>query len=141
MSTFSPNVRKLIYKIRINYEPLGNGRHREVYLLPSKKFIVKIPINIDGALANIAEYKYWKNREVIKEHYNVDLARCRLYQGSAFQDKLLVMEFIKDKLDNEKYLPSWAFKIDCSQVGRNRQGKIVAYDYGSQEWDYGGQDW
>lgn len=138
MSIFSPNVRKLTYNIRINFELLGIGRHREVYLLPSKKFVIKIPINNDGILDNLTEYKYWKNRAAIKKYYDADLARCRLYQGSTSQDKLLLMEFI-EIIKNPRdlpynTLPNWAWDVDGIQVGYNRQRHIVAYDYGSQLW-------
>lgn len=132
---FSENVKTLIYKVRINYIYLGAGRYRQVYLLPSRKFVVKVPINMDGVIANDNEYKYWKNRKTIKEKFGTELARCRLYQGPVYQDKLLVMEYVSLKhYPNNFGIPDWVFNLDAHQVGYDPQGKLVAYDYGSQDW-------
>ena len=117
---------------------LGEGRHRRTYLTKSKKCVIKFPYNSDGLKANQSEHdnyhKYKKNNDT----YGIVYAPCRL-----IKDTVLLMPYIDlifgfedgEELANEKdiSLPSWAYKIDCHQVGLFK-GRFVAYD--SYEGDY-----
>lgn len=103
---------------------LGSGRHRDVYLLPSGRNVIKIPSNTDGVGSNYREAQI---------RYNFDpwtgtersYARCRLIPGTNY----LVMELIDTDYDPD-CLPDWASCIDCGQVGLDRKGRFKAYDYG-----------
>jgi hypothetical protein len=107
---------------------LGQGRHRKTYLSPSGKFVVKIPHGewcgddgLDGQLANIREAEIFKKTKGKDGEFRY--ARCRLMANG-----WLVME----KIDNNYRwgeMPSWVLSIDCAQVGKNRKGDWVAYDY------------
>lgn len=43
---------------------------------------------------------------------------------------ILVMELIDTKFLKPEEQPEWVDFVDCAQVGFNRKGKLVAYDYG-----------
>ena len=104
---------------------LGTGRNRAVYLLPSGKNVIKIPMNGDGIHDNLAEeYRYRVQRT---SWY--PLARCRLLPGS----HNLIMEYVKfpDSYCGLRESNSWIDSVDCCQIGYNRVGKLVAYDYGN----------
>lgn len=109
---------------------LGSGRNRAVYLLPGGKYVIKIPINALGLADNDEEhcFRHMKDPWAKKERV---FARCRLIPGTF----LLVMEYVEDASYQEirnklGKVPEWVGCIDSGQVGFNRQGKLVAYDYG-----------
>ena len=93
-------------------------------------FVIKVPLNEEGLHDNWRERSVWlrygKTRGYIK------YARCRLW------GPLLVMEYAKypgPGTEEDGYLPlkncpEWAYAVDCWQVGYNKSGEIVAYDYG-----------
>jgi hypothetical protein len=130
---------------------LGKGRHRITYLLPSGN-VLKVPRDDGGERANIREAEAWRNRndpeKVVCYRKGWKLARCRLVKGT----KLLVMEFIKglnefgldSKFEDEQFPPwckeisvpdnqppqgHWGWNVDAEQVGLNKKGELVAFDY------------
>lgn len=114
-----------------NWKYLGSGRHRVVWLLPSG-YVIKIPSDGYGEAANIREANYKKNivcniaRRIFRNQWKV--ARCRLIPDTF----VLVMEFVTCYSDLDityEQLPKWAKEVDCSQVGYNSRGELVAYDF------------
>jgi hypothetical protein len=112
------------------YKYIGNGRHRAAFLTTNGRFVVKIPINEAGEHANHAEYRHWRNR-------NKDiLAKCRLFfmEGipCIIMEKVEKMDYFEKK-ELLKTGEEWILKVDQDyqgfQVGRNRKGKVVAWDY------------
>jgi len=117
-NNLNSKVKIFDYLIDKGYTYLDEGRHRVCFLSPNKNWVVKLARDFSGACANASErYAYSK-----KESRNI-LARCKLLNSD-----ILVMEYVEYIEYSE--LPSWAGNIDCYQVGRNRKGEIVAYDYG-----------
>lgn len=113
-------MRELVY--------IGSGRNRAVFR--HGNYVVKIPLNTDGIDDNYYERGIWtqpKYRDI-----RLRYARCRLF------GTILIMQFARftgPVSDDTGYIamqdcPSWAYSIDCCQVGYNRFGNIVAYDYG-----------
>jgi hypothetical protein len=108
------------------FQYLGSGRNRAVWRHGS--FVVKIPLNEKGEHDNYHEARISKSDTVS----GISYARCRLL-GS-----ILVMQYARYQgpaSDSDGYipaqnLPAWASYVDCQQVGYNKAGKIVAYDYG-----------
>lgn len=96
-------------------EFIGEGRNRRVY--KHKGYVVKIPINEYGLADNEFEAQTFK-----KWHKEFPYARCRMV------GVCLVMEYVEHTF--EKKLPEWTMSVDCGQVGYNRDGKLLAYDYG-----------
>ena len=100
---------------------IGKTKKRAVYLLPGGKNVIKVPLNEQGLHNNYLEdfrYRFQKSKWY-------SLARCRLLKNGC-----LVMEYIEviDKPYDLKLY--WVDMVDCGQVGYNRLGEVVAYDYG-----------
>lgn len=108
---------------------LGCGRNRIVYLLPSGKNVIKIPLSEAGENNNYDEaFRYSKRIE----RKSIPLARCRMVKDTPY----LIMEYVIDPFaiqHRRKYtlcnMPTWVEFVDCRQVGYTRQNKLVAYDY------------
>ncbi len=100
---------------------LGDGRHRTVYT--HKQFVVKVPVDDQGAFDNDYEYSIYRKYGAQPDLNGIQYARCRLMSNG-----WLVMEHVV-LLAYEDH-PKWADYVDCQQVGRGRDGRIVAYDYG-----------
>lgn len=108
-----------------NWIYLGSGRHREVWRLPSGN-VLKIPKGMTGEAANVEESKMWINRFNLEDcHSDWKLARCRLIPGTF----ILVMEYLRPHKMCYDELPYWCQLVDGGQVGFNRKGELVAYDY------------
>lgn len=104
-------------------EFLAAGRNRNVYLSRSGKYVVKVPLNLFGDCDNHLE----ANRFYRKDGFfgPGHLARCRMAKlGGTW---CLIMEIVKPSF--AKDLPDWTEGVDCQQVGYNRKGKLVAYDF------------
>jgi hypothetical protein len=112
------------------YEYLGYGRHRQVYLTASHKYVIKFPYNDDGEQANWEEAYEYANR--IGRSY-FPLAKCRAFRYDGIT--CLIMEAVQepswgnDDFEPSKDLPDWTRSVDLRQVGWNRRGELVAYDY------------
>lgn len=113
-------------------EFLSYGRHRIVFR--HGNYVVKVPLNEEGLYDNWRERNVWLNRS--PRNY-CKYARCRMW-GIA-----LVMQYatfpgpLSDDKGYKGYVsiltpgvPKWIYAVDCGQVGYNRFGEIVAYDYG-----------
>jgi hypothetical protein len=108
------------------WELIGEGRNRIVY--GRGNYVVKVPLNEDGISDNYHERWTWLHRDE-----GFSYARCRLIGA------LLIMQYarfpVEGKTDENgwheyrKDLPWWVDFIDCQQVGYNRFGELVAYDY------------
>lgn len=109
------------------WEYIGEGRNRAVYR--HGNYVVKVPLNVYGVGDNYHEYHVFRHPE---RYDYCSYARCRL------MGQLLIMQyarFVGPLSDETGYIPyanapKWADTIDCNQIGYNRFGQIVAYDYG-----------
>lgn len=116
---------------REGWKYLGTGGTRECYLLPSGN-VLKIPRCLAGADGNHKEALLWKKRHAPEEidgwYDGWSFARCRIIPGT----DLLVMEYVEPYQSRGLLsydLPKWCTRVDCAQVGFNRAGQLVAYDY------------
>ena len=101
---------------------IGEGRGRRVFLLPSGKNVIKVPLNEDGIHDNMAEaFRFRKQRKAW-----FPLARCMMW------GQYLIMEYIEPVYGFGDLMKqyNWVGMVDCCQVGYNRAGKLVAFDYG-----------
>lgn len=117
-------AKQVVEKLRdAGYKHVGEGRNRSAFLSPSGKNVVKVPLSTEGFEDNEREARYWKKQDAQFETTDkIELARCRLF------GVFLVMEFVDDNVTIDEK-PGWANYIDCEQIGKNRKGRIVAYDY------------
>jgi hypothetical protein len=95
------------------YEFVGEGRNRVVFSR-NDAFVLKVPKNLDGLADNWHE-RNWR-------HENYCLARL-------YKNVILVMQKVNRKI-NMTNLPLWTHYIDGVQVGKTRDGKLKAYDFG-----------
>lgn len=114
---------------RKGYKYVDEGAFR-VVLSKSNKYVIKVPINEEGISCNLIE-------ELMYKGYNQEenLAQCEIFYFKGIP--ILKMEYVMHWVDAgipESKLPKWANKIDHQQVGLNRSGKLVCYDYGNN-WD------
>jgi sulfur relay (sulfurtransferase) DsrC/TusE family protein len=95
-----------------------------VYLTPSKKYVVKVPLDEDGYIDNIKEAQQAYIDNWLPKKYK---ARCKLMRNG-----WLVMEYVKSIYHlpyHYKDIPSWAYGVDACQIGFTLNGRLVAYDY------------
>lgn len=136
---------------------MGSGRavYRPINALKhvKKNIVIKVPFDGSGVFQNIHEAAMWKLRE--HDHH---LAACRLIRIKAeiptddiyytsletglaefvkkgepeihLFDYILIMEYVNTEGSYRGQIYSWAGKYN-GQIGPNKQGKLVAYDYGS----------
>lgn len=107
--------------------PIGEGRHRAVFLSRSGKYVIKLPTTLSGSYANMEEgtftnYIGWK----------LPVAKCRLTWINDVP--VLLMEHLDTQsavrlAAMQREENSWHEFIDCSQVGLNRKMELVAYDW------------
>ena len=110
--------------IQRGYKYLNEGRHRKGFLSPNRKWVVKVPktcARLAGIQDNWSEYHTFKRASPA---IRARLARCRLFKG-----EILIMEKLCTANLCWGNIPEWARGIDCGQVGYNRKGNLVAYDY------------
>ena len=97
------------------------GRTRVAFII--NNIVVKLPLYSDGCIDNDHEGSFFCD-----EYANTKLTYCN-------DIPILFMEYVKhanfDAIKDEfGNIPDWVYSIDCGQVGFNRKGKLVAYDYG-----------
>jgi hypothetical protein len=98
------------------YSLVGTGTKRAAYVSPCKKHVIKVPIDPIGIMENFHEHMRYKKGDRSK------LAKCMLTPNS-----LIIMEYIQ--IVPNYLLPEWCEEFD-NQVGLNKKGVLVAYDYG-----------
>lgn len=102
-----------------DFKLIGEGRNRLTYLSPSKKYVIKVPKNPEGIRNNFFEARDCKKDSWL---YRNQKAKCRMW------GYLLVMEYVKP-VYNFWELPNWILTVDCQQVGYDRKGNLVAFDF------------
>jgi hypothetical protein len=109
------------------------GRNRMVFVFTN--YVVKIPMNWDGVADNDWEGSV-SNGENYGDPQYVQYARTRLvYVGDI---AIVFMECVRHASvrEVEEHLGTppgesdWTWSVDGGQVGFNRHGRLVAYDYG-----------
>lgn len=109
------------------YSVLGTGRNRKVYDM-GNGLVVKVPLNAPGMEDNLAESEIYKSTRDDPEGYLIRYAECNHFN---YKDiPLVIMEKVEPIKGYHPELPDWTDYVDCAQVGYNKEGKLVAYDYG-----------
>jgi hypothetical protein len=117
MNNFKSIAAALVSK---GYTVAGTGSKRCAYVCPEKKHVIKIPVTEIGIMENFFEDKKFKSGA-----YPGKVARCMLVANN-----LVIMEYVEPVvLTKETVLPYWCKEFD-NQVGYNKKGQLVAYDYG-----------
>lgn len=107
-----------------NWKYIGSGRHRKVY--KKGDVVLKIPVNLDGVEANVMERKLYLSRR--KEGI---FAPCRLLSNGCLM--MVALSNTLDCCDYDKNYPSWVQELnDGPQIGIDRNGRLLAYDYAEE---------
>jgi len=108
---------------------LGAGKDRRVW--KRGNVVLKIAYVESGILANKCEHQIYRQSLGKETKY----APCRL-----ISENILMMRSVRElnnlSLEDELLIPNWAYELnDGSQVGIDRNGKIMAYDYAEETVD------
>ena len=114
-----------IEKFKNNYDVIGIGQQRIVFKY-SDKYVIKLPLSPKGIVDNNNEVNFKTNNpnsEIKTAHceiVNIDDVNC------------LKMEYVDHWsaiLHSSVELDNWCLDVDCLQVGFNKKGSLVAYDF------------
>lgn len=100
---------------------LGIGTTRAVY--EGKSVVVKVQLD-NRYCENTTEALRFKHHGKSPEPRNPSFARCRLLKNG-----WLVMEKVAPRYNTGRRPPEWGWGFDCCQVGLDKKGRWVAYDY------------
>lgn len=110
----------LIARLRARCERVEYGRHRMVFVC--RNVVYKLAIRQEFECDNTSELFMF-------ERYGScgTFAPCKLVSINGV-DNVLVMRRLEpaDETDN---LPEWVMSVDCQQVGYDKKGRLMAFDY------------
>lgn len=113
---------------------IGEGRTRVVYEHPSHSgYVIKVPIDDRGIRNNQYESDTWQDNngaECRRSEYS-HIAR----QLVGFDVFILVMERVRHLDPSDPMTEDERFFrmcVDCGQIGRSRDGRLVAFDWGPE---------
>jgi len=116
-------VETLEYKGEI-FTWIGSGYKRKAYLSPCKTYVIKVP---KGDFPTLGEQENKVEYETYLKNPNSVYAKCE-----PIENNWLKMEYVEPKrFSKDDEYPEWVLSIAECQVGYNLEGKLVAYDYGS----------
>lgn len=126
MEKMLPGITQLFNRYIPRATGVTSGRNRVVFHMG--RYVVKLPMNYGGVADNDWEGSVRHSQDPREAKY----ARTRMvYFGEI---PVVFMEYVKSTgysdLRNLGPVPKWVDGIDCQQVGFNRRGQLVAYDYG-----------
>lgn len=134
ISLEEPDEDLLELHLRYARRALGifTGRNRVTFVV-NDKIVVKLPRNAAGCADNDWEGSVSNTSESLNDPFWTQYPRTRLAFFKeipiVFMEKIqpLTTSQIVDLFGQE---PDWVAGVDCGQVGINRFGRLVAYDYG-----------
>lgn len=97
------------------------GRTRMVFVDDENNCVYKVPMNSEGMLASSKENKVASD----PEKYVVRVAQCEYVNIEGIF--VLKMEKVNVDIDPDDK-PDWADYVDCGQIGRTVDGRVVAFD-------------
>lgn len=115
---------KIIKALSKKYDLLSIGRNRIVFKLKSGNYVLKFPLSNNGETDNDWEGSVCINNED-PEEIQYPRTKWVCYEGFV----CVVMDCINENIANYE-LPDWVSSVDNQQVGLNRKGRLVAFDYG-----------
>ncbi|MGG6242656.1 hypothetical protein ACQ4N7_28955 [Nodosilinea sp. AN01ver1] len=123
-------LRSFLYSFSEKYgKPIGEGRHRLVFSYSDSE-VLKVPKNKNGIYDNLFEWNLYLKLGSKQIPCMPVLAKCHSLKY-IHKIPCVVMERVSPiKLSH--YLgsiPSWANVIDRKQLGQNKAGVLVAFDY------------
>lgn len=107
------------------------GRNRRVYVMRNG-YVVKVPLNLGGITDNDWEGSVSPASQISSD-WQIQYPKTRLFHVEEIP--IVLMEFVEfageDKIvERFGRFPNWVYRIDGGQVGFNRLGRLVAFDFG-----------
>lgn len=98
--------------------PIGEGLKRVVFKDGNE--VIKVPRNLNGDFGNCFE---------AETSNNPNFANCKIDEelSSKLQLNILRMEYVEHVGWSKE--ADWTWFIDCGQVGKTLDGRLVAYDW------------
>jgi len=126
MEKMMPGITEIFNRYIPRAIGVTSGRNRVVFHMGH--YVVKIPMNYNGIADNDWEGSVRHSPDPRMAKY----ARTRMVYHTEIP--VVFMEYVKyiayGELRERGPVPHWVDGIDCQQVGFNRRGQLVAYDYG-----------
>lgn len=127
---------QLLLRLHVKYANRAiagySGRNRNTFIL-NDRLVVKLPRNADGCMDNEWEGCISNSTESIGDPLFVQYPRTRLAYVEGipvvFMERISHMR-TADIVRHFGAEPDWVNSVDGGQVGVNRFGRLVAYDYG-----------
>lgn len=126
-------VKKLITRFAARTNEFDYGRNRITFMFD--KYVVKVPRNWDGVADNDWEGSI-SNGANYGDPQHVQYARTRLAYWDdlpiVFMERVALasVKEVEEHLGTAPGESDWTWSVDGGQVGFNRNGRLVAYDYG-----------
>lgn len=122
------DAEEILKELHSKYEYLGSGLSRAVFKLKGNH-VLKFPLNPKGERDNDWEGSVCTNIGKSDPDEEVQYPNTRHFDIGGFI--CCVMEYVTPVTDTaDVKLPDWVNNVDCTQVGYNKRGNLVAYDYG-----------
>lgn len=116
---------KIINELKDQYECIGLGRNRIVFKMRSGNYVLKFPLGCNGESDNDWEGSVVTNKNHDLNDGSVITPKTRWLSYKGFI--CVLMEYIDENIDE---YPEWSASVDCQQVGVNKKGQILAFDFG-----------
>jgi hypothetical protein len=115
-----PELPELLHRYARHYGQPELGRTRAVFAR-NEGWVVKVPLDDEGLAGNGHEANW-------SAHDLIPLAECHLVEDSTGGIQVLHMRRVEPEHISYADGPDWLGLVDCGQVGRDRDGRLVAYD-------------
>lgn len=117
---------KIIENLKEKYQCLGVGRNRIVFKLRSGNYVLKFPLGCSGEADNDWEGCIVTNKNKFPDDKNrIRTPKTKWINYNGFI--CVLMEYLNEDIEIK---PEWANRIDDGQVGVNKKGQILAFDFG-----------
>lgn len=108
------------------FKVIGSGRHRVTFRC-DESTVIKLPTDEHAEWLNSLEVRQFERYIANQAAFGVHYALC---YGVHYHGVIAVtMEYVEQLPWSHPDMPKWAGSIDCMQVGRAYDGRIVAYDF------------
>lgn len=132
---YGEEIATAVYNLLLEFDErfryLGVGRNRATFVTGRGRYVIKVPITVEGMNDNYREAQLYDLYSEDPEAYYGAYGRARLHHIMPAGIPVLFMEYLDPTTLSYDELPNWVKTIDSGQVGWDREGRLKAYDYGN----------
>lgn len=122
---YSAFIHEMVKRYSKRCKKIEAGRNRLTFIF--KNHVIKVPLNNSG----ISDNDWEGSISSSNDPDDIQFARTRLIYHKGIP--IIFMErvrMIRNLQSFYEVLPYWVGFVDCGQVGFNKVGRLVAFDYG-----------